>query len=137
MKLKDKRKDEQTLFVILTATLIIIAIASVAGIAHLYLGREAGTYAEIYRNGDLIRTVSLDGSEDGVFTIYGEDGSFNTIEVSGGTIAVTDASCPDLLCVHMGATGSAALPIVCLPNGLVIQVKTDDGTGDEPDAVSY
>lgn len=134
---KSKKSGEQILFLLLVTALVLIAIASVAVIAYLYLGQDSGTYAEIYQDGELIRTVRLDGSEDGVFTVSGDDGSYNTITVADGKIAVTDASCPDLLCVHMGATGSSALPIVCLPNGLVIQVKNGDSSSDPPDAVSY
>ena len=82
----------------------------------------AGT-AYIYQNGVLIRTIDLQQTSSLSFTIWGENDAFNVIDVKDGTIAVTNASCPDLICVHQGAINSNLIPITCLPNHLVISVS--------------
>jgi hypothetical protein len=87
-----------------------------------YTQNTAGNTAEIYQNGVLIRTVSL--AADTEFTITNADGGYNTIQVKDGAISVIDASCRDKICVHEGAISSAAKPIVCLPNKLVIKVSS-------------
>lgn len=90
--------------------------------------RRAGT-AEIYVDGELIRTVDLNNDE--TFTVDTGRG-VNTVLVSAGRIRVIDADCPDRVCVKSGwLTGSA--PIVCLPHRLVISFSSDTGG---PDAVA-
>lgn len=83
--------------------------------------------AEIYSGGERIRTVRLDVDQS--FTIDSAYGS-NTITVSGGKIAVTEASCPDHICRDRGYCDSG-LDIVCLPNRLVIHFIN----GSSPDGV--
>ena len=79
---------------------------------------EAAERAEIISNGQVLRTVDL--RIDQSFTVTLEDGGFNTVTVSGGKIAVTDASCPDHYCALRGWC-SGGTDIVCLPNRLVIR----------------
>ena len=94
----------------------------------LFLGRSAPSpAAEIYSEGQLIRTVRLD--EDQTFTIEGSFGT-NTITVSGGKIAVTAATCPDHICVNRGYC-DGGMDIVCLPNRLVIRFTG----GTAPDGI--
>ena len=48
-------------------------------------------------------------------------GRTNLIEICDGRIRVAEADCPDQLCVQMGWLQNSGLPVVCLPNRLVIQ----------------
>ena len=77
------------------------------------LHHEAASSAEIYSDGKLIKTVSLFIDQE--FTVNGH----NTVTVKDGTIAVTDADCPDGYCMKRGFC-SGGTDIVCLPNRLVI-----------------
>ena len=54
--------------------------------------------------------------------ISDEDGE-NIIRIEGETIAVIDADCPDLVCVHTGAASQKGDVIACLPHKLLIEVK--------------
>ena len=54
----------------------------------------------------------------------------NTIEIKDGKIRVKSAECPDKTCVHMGWLSSSAMPIVCLPNHLVIRFAASDNDVD-------
>lgn len=85
----------------------------------------------IRRDGKTLYTFDLSHTPDQILTIpYGE--SSNTVEIKDGAIRVRDAACPDKTCVHMGWLRSSAMPIVCLPNHLVIEYQ-DSG---QVDAVS-
>ena len=102
----------------------IAVIAVVALLAVLlfvwFLPKETstGTYAEIYQDGELIKTVSL--AQNQTFTA---DGKYsNTVTIQDGKIAVTASSCPGEDCVHCGWISAAGRSIVCLPNGLEIRV---------------
>ncbi len=97
--------------------LLVAALAVCLALALAVQGGQDAATAEIWSDGTLIRTVDL--AVDQVFTVESAAGT-NVITVSGGKIAVTEASCPDHICMDRGYC-SGGLPIVCLPNGLVIQ----------------
>ena len=83
-------------------------------------------YADIYQNGELKQSILLsDVTESYTFTIYNEQDNFNQIQVRPGSIGITSASCPDQLCVHQGFIQTSLLPITCLPNRLVIQLRVE------------
>lgn len=97
--------------------------------------------AEIYQNGELTQSISLsEVTESYTFVVHGENGCENEIEVRPGSIGIISASCPDKVCVNQGFVDNSLLPIVCLPNNVVIQVyeeneiEFDIGT---PDVTSY
>ena len=83
----------------------------------LLLARPAADTARVYSDGELIAVLDL--SRDQTITVpYGE--GQNVITVREGKVAVTDASCPDQICMGRGWC-DGGLPIVCLPNRLVIR----------------
>lgn len=95
---------------------------------------------EIYQNGVLIRSISLaQVSETYSFTVAGEGDAYNIITVSPDGAWVSEASCPDKLCIRQGALPGSLLPITCLPNRLVIRLADD--SPQEPaggaDALTY
>lgn len=81
-----------------------------------------GGYAYIYQDGILLKTVSLE-TED-TFFVEGGNGVYNKIQIKDGSIGVIEASCPDFLCGRMGFIHQGPIPITCLPNRLVIEVKS-------------
>ena len=95
----------------------ILAVCIAASLPLLMPGEPAAA-AEIYSDGALVKTVSL--SQDQEFTVNAPNGGVNTVTVRDGKIAVTQADCPDHYCMHRGFVNNGS-PIVCLPNGLVIQ----------------
>ena len=70
-----------------------------------------------YKRIDLSRvTESYDIEID---TKYGH----NTVHVEPGRIAVTEADCPDGICVAQGAIDRGGVPIVCMPHRLVVKIE--------------
>ncbi len=84
--------------------------------------KTGALYAEIYSNGELVKKLPL--SEDTVFKVECESG-YNVIQISGGAVSVTDADCPDKVCVKTGALSDGVIPIVCLPHRLEVKVTAD------------
>lgn len=94
-----------------------------------------GYTAYIYQNGNLLKTIDLSMvTEEYTFTVTATDGGTNTILVQPGGICITQADCPDLICVHQGSIRNSLLPITCLPHGLVIELKPN---GEGPDTITY
>ena len=47
----------------------------------------------------------------------------NTVHVAPGRIAVTQADCPDGICVAQGAIDRGGVPIICMPHRLVVKIE--------------
>lgn len=117
--------------VIKTRTWIIITAAALAVFAvlaaWLALRGAGGTVANIYRDGELIMSIDLAlVTQPQTFTLSDESG-MNTITVERGRICVSEADCPDQVCVRAGWLSDSASPIVCLPHRLVIQLGNGGG----------
>ena len=97
---------------------LVVLLAVLVGICYLPRKASQAPQAQIYLNGQLIKTVAL--NEDQVFTVSGSH--TNEITVAGGKISVTRSDCPGGDCMHSGSIGSAGRVIVCLPNALEIRI---------------
>lgn len=83
----------------------------------------AGTVADISVDGELIKSIDLDAVTIPYdFEVTSEFGS-NTVHVEHGAISVSVSDCPDQICVHQGTITSPAIPIVCMPHRLVIEIR--------------
>lgn len=103
------------------ALLLAALLAGSVGLALLLAPREGGVQAQILSDGTLVRTVDL--RTDQQFTVTTPQGGRNVVTVRDGRLAVTEASCPDHICMDMGFRSSGQ--IVCLPNRLVIRFLGD------------
>lgn len=72
---------------------------------------------EIISEGKVLYTLSLD--VDQAVTVTTASGT-NTVTIQNGSVAVTEANCPDHYCMQRGWCSGGA-DIVCLPNRLVIR----------------
>ena len=106
----------------------LIFLGGIIGSAAVLLTPNNNT-VRIISGGKVIETVDLSAAPDRTFDVEYE-GRTNTIEIKGGRIRVLSAECPDKTCVHMGWLSSSAVPVVCLPNHLVIEFAGDTGGVD-------
>lgn len=113
--------------IILIAVLALIAFVSYIGIGFF---QGANT-----KNG--VAVVTIDGEEYGRFPLAVDtterielpDGSYNILEIRDGEADITDASCPDGICVNHRAVSKRGESIVCLPNKVVVEIEN----GEESD----
>lgn len=90
--------------------------------------------ARVTVNDTIVNEIDLSTvKEPYSFTLEGPGGFSNTILVEPGRICVSEAGCPDQVCVHQGFIADGTVPIVCLPNKLMIQIS---GGGDSLDAAT-
>lgn len=110
----------------LLAIALVLLLAAAVLLVFLPGGSSRGATAEIYRNGELIRSVALDTDQQ--FTL---DGDFHTtVTVSGGKIAVTASDCPGGDCVRTGWICTPGRSILCLPGKLEIRIPGQDSAVD-------
>ncbi len=97
-----------------------------------------------------IAVVTVDGEEvasyylnkNGSYEITGVDGGKNTLVIEDGQAYMSQADCPDELCVKTGRVEYDGETIVCLPHKVVVTIKSDEKAkagedgNDEIDAVA-
>ena len=75
--------------------------------------------------------VFVDGEEAARYPLsrngtYSLNGGTNTLVIENGYAWLSDAQCPDKLCVHMGKIHNSSGIIVCLPNRLYVTIEGVD-----------
>ena len=111
--------------IMITIILVVCCVLS----CFLFFMKPNGHIANIYVDGKCVRSIDLDTiTAQDKFVIKSEFGS-NTILIEPGRICVSDADCPDKVCVSSGWLGSSSAPIVCLPHRLVIKLEGSAGNG--------
>ena len=106
------------------AIVLVAVMAVLTAVCFLPKSQVGPVMAEIYMDGQLVKTQLLDA--DTSFEITGK--YTNTITVKNGEIAITASDCPGEDCVHSGAIHTSGRSVVCLPNEVEVRVvsQTDD-----------
>jgi len=63
---------------------------------------------------------------DGIIPISTPNGGENRLYVQEDLVFMDSANCPDKLCVKQGAIRDGTVPIVCLPNKVVVRIEGRD-----------
>lgn len=104
----------------------VIVLAFVVMLCFLPASDTTSSYAEVYLNGERIKTVNL--TEDQTFVV--EERYCNVIKVADGAVCIAESNCPGQDCVHSGSIRAAGRVLVCLPNGLEIRVTSAEADVD-------
>lgn len=83
--------------------------------------QEEGSQVVVRIDGQITAEYSL--TEDRTVILNGCDGGNNTLEIADGTARMTEADCPDGLCVHQGEISYDGQTIVCLPHRIVVEIR--------------
>lgn len=119
----------------LKADIIILAFILMAALAAyvipaLLQSDEAGEVS-VYQDGVLLYQYPLEAEQ--IITVSTSEG-YNLLLIGESEVRVTDADCPDQLCIRQRAISRKGESIICLPHKLVIQI--DSGKESELDAVT-
>ena len=107
--------------------LLAAVAASVAWL--LFCGESTGApTARILRDGVLLEEIDLDQVDEPRSLVLEDESGSNTVQVERGRIRISAADCPDQVCVKQGWISGGAVPIICLPHRLTIEIV--DGGGD-------
>ena len=117
---KNKNKRFGWRDLILLVIIFVVLIAVFAGSKRLH--QESGTEV----------VISVDGSEFGRYPLASEQeveitnssgDVTNHLVIKNGKADMTDAACPDHLCVRQKAISHQGETIVCLPNKVVVSIE--------------
>ncbi len=110
-----------------------VALLSAAALAWQHFSANADKLiANVYLDGECVRSIDLNKlTEPETFTVSGPVGE-NVITAEPGRICVSHADCPDQVCVNMGWRSDGKMPIVCLPNRLVIEIEDSAQDTENP-----
>ncbi len=108
-----------------TRDLILVGILLLAALLLFVLMREKQTKET---GTGAVAVVTVDGEEFGRYSLN-ENGTFllnggsNTLVIENGEAWVSEANCPDKVCMGMGKISRNGEFIACLPNRLIVIVE--------------
>ena len=118
--MRDNRKKYIRDFMI-TAILLAVALAALFAFRAL---QNPGAEAVVTVNGVEVGRYPL--KKDGIFPL---NGGSNILVIQDGEAWVSEANCPDKICMGMGKISRNGEFIACLPNLLLIVVEGGEETG--------
>lgn len=104
--------------------ILILGIICIAGLAYLM-------HVNMQDTGTGVVIIKVDGEEQGTYRLSEEqtieiNGGTNILQIKDGKADMTEADCPDKLCVHQKAVSKNGESIICLPNKIVVEVKSSE-----------
>lgn len=122
-----KKRD----FILIFSVLLITAVTF--GINYV-VNMKNGNNIEIYVDNKLYKTYNIDDEEEIRIENKGE---YNIVKIHDNGVEITQASCPDKVCVHAGFIKKPSQSIVCLPNKVHIKISTKNHVNEnEEDIIS-
>lgn len=84
----------------------------------------------VKKDGDVV-LIKVDGevkhqlelNKDTELMVSGYNGGENQVVIKDGAVYMSDADCPDKLCVNMGRISKTGETIVCLPHRVVVEIS--------------
>ena len=115
---------------------LIILMSALLALALVHFKSPAGRSVTVTVDGKVFGSWPLDRDEEIVI----ESGSHfkNVLVIRDGEAMMTEADCPDKICVHHKPISRRGESIICLPHKLVVEIsgektkRGNDGEGDTP-----
>lgn len=113
---------------------VVIGFIAAAGLLLFNLTKTHGDYASVKVDGVEKYRFSLSENVN-IEILTGENNSqSNTLIIENGQARISQASCPDKICVGHKPVENVNESIVCLPHKVVVEIVSD-GNEDAPDIV--
>lgn len=97
--------------------LIVVLLAGGFWFVQYINSMQAEAVLRIYQNGELRGEYDL--SQPKTLPVKEEDYGYNLVMIEDGTVRITDADCPDQLCMKQRSISKNGESIICLPHKLV------------------
>lgn len=117
-------------FILIAVVAVVVAVL----VFFLYgVNNNSGDYVQVEVDGEVVETLPLD--TDTVYEIETENGGTNTLVIQDSSAKMTEANCPDGICMNHSKISRSGESIICLPHKVVITVVSGSGE-NEIDAVA-
>ncbi len=104
-----------------------VAVIAIGAIVFMMLNRKEGAKVIITVSGEVYKEANL--SENQVIEIITGDGEDkNILTIKDGIAKMTDADCPDRLCVYQKEISNEGEIIVCLPHQIIVTINGAEGS---------
>jgi len=132
MKFPKLRKGDLILIVVL----IIIGVCAITYTTLFARRAEQGKRVIVEIDGQVVREFSL--SEEVESVRFDTPHGYNILNIADNRVRISEADCPDKLCVLTGWRQQVGQVIVCLPHRLIVRIVGDNGgAGEQLDGVTY
>lgn len=121
-----KKNDIKLLIGILLLTLAVF-------LGYRLFYTRTGDTVQITVNGRLTKTLPL--NRTATYTIQTDNGK-NILQIKNGFAVITDADCPDKLCVHQEKISKQGQTLVCLPHKVIVSISSSGKPADALDGVA-
>ena len=127
MKNNNSQKNQKLRNDIILAVGIVLIAA--AGLLLFVLTKEEGSTVAVKIDGVVTDTYPLSENREVSIKTGENDEYINILTIKDGKASISEADCPDKICVETRAVSFVGETIVCLPHKIVIEItneKTDD-----------
>lgn len=129
------KKKKNLIAILILALIIVLSLFSLK-----MINRESKTLGivKVIKNNEVIKTIDLSKVKESYeFEVTGDNEESNTIKVENTGVSIVSASCKDKICIHTGKIKDSSLPIVCLPNKLIIKFESTKESEDNIDGKTF
>ena len=109
---------------------LVISLVILTFVTSIFIYRKQTSnkiYVEVSIDGEITSTYLLDENIE----IMLDTG--NMLVIKDRSVCISDANCPDGLCVKQGTISKANESIICLPNKLVVRIVEDNTSLNKDD----
>lgn len=99
---------------------IVLVIAAGGFLVNYMVHRKPAAFVEVSVDSSVTATFDLSKNVDTV--IEGYNGGTNRLVIEDGVVWISEASCPDKVCIHQGRITMNGELIVCLPNRMIAKI---------------
>lgn len=117
-------------FIIIAVVAVIVAVL----LFFLYGVNGNGDIVQIEVDGQVVEELPL--NVDTQREILTDDGGKNVLIIENGSAVMTEANCPDGICVNHKPIDKSGESIICLPHKVVVSVVSAHSNDSEIDAVA-
>lgn len=117
--MKERNKKVKTYGKDMLLILVFFGIGVIL-LAYTYLGKQKHPVVAVRVDGKVVQEFSLDDTIQ--YKIEGTGGT-NTLCIEDGSVWLSEADCPDQICVQTGKIRYAGQSIICLPHKVVVEIK--------------
>lgn len=100
---------------------VIVCVTVLALFLHEYIGGKGAGCATVKVKGEIEGVYSL--AKDQTIEI---NGGTNILKIRNGSADMTEADCPDKLCVNQKAISKNGESIICLPNKVTVTIESSE-----------